>query len=52
VEHVSIFRVEEYAKQETSEKQVSTCYLLHAGLLLGLVFDLEDGRHMFLRNTG
>jgi hypothetical protein len=37
----SIFRVEEQAY-----------YLLHAGFLLGLVFDLEDGGEMFLRNLG
>jgi hypothetical protein len=43
-----MFRVEEYAEQGTSEKQVSICCLLHAGFLLGLVFDPEDGGHMFL----
>jgi hypothetical protein len=27
-------------------------YLLHAGSLLGLFFDPEDGTNMFLRNIG
>jgi hypothetical protein len=27
-----------------------TCYLLHAGFLLGLLFGLEDGGDMFLQN--
>jgi hypothetical protein len=30
----------------------SACCLLHAGLLLGLFFDPEDGRDVFLRNVG
>jgi hypothetical protein len=29
----------------------SDCYLLHASLLLGLFFDLEDGGDIFLRNV-
>jgi hypothetical protein len=28
----------------------SVCYLLHAGFLLGLFFDREDGDEIFLRN--
>jgi hypothetical protein len=34
--------------QETS----FACYLLDAGLLLGLLFDPEQGGDMFLRNVG
>lgn len=30
----------------------STCYLLHAGFLLGLFFDTENGDEIFLRNVG
>jgi hypothetical protein len=47
--------VEEYAKQETSKKQVgnlSACHLLLTGFLLGLLFDPEDGDDMFLRRVG
>jgi hypothetical protein len=32
--------------------QVSAAYLLHAGSLLGLFFDAEDGSEMFLRKVG
>jgi hypothetical protein len=41
-----IFRVEEYAKQETI-----TWYLLHDGFLLGVFSDPEDEVDMFLRNV-
>jgi hypothetical protein len=44
-----MFRVEEYAKQEASVKQVASC---STGFLLGLFFDPEDGGDMFLRNVG
>jgi hypothetical protein len=44
----SIFGVEEKIKQETS----SACYLFHAGSLLDLFFDPEDGGDMFLRKVG
>jgi hypothetical protein len=30
----------------------ASCYLLPAGFLLGLFFDLEDGGDMFLQNVG
>jgi hypothetical protein len=33
-------------------KQSSACYLLHAGFLLDLLFDPEDGGDMFLQNVG
>jgi hypothetical protein len=55
-EHIfSIFMVEEQAEQETSLKAggfalSTTCF--HAGFLLGLFFDPEDGGDMFLRNFG
>jgi hypothetical protein len=50
-EHVaSIFRVEEWAKQETGLALLATNF--HAGFLLGLSFEPEDGSDMFLRNVG
>jgi hypothetical protein len=33
-----------------SQKEISTCF--HAGFLLGLFLDPEDGGYMFLRNVG
>jgi hypothetical protein len=33
-----------------TEKSTSTGYLLHAGFLLGLLLNPEDGGDMFLRN--
>jgi hypothetical protein len=42
----SIFRFEEYDKQETGMKQVANS----ASFLLGLVFYTEEGGDMFLRN--
>jgi hypothetical protein len=30
----------------------SACRLLHAGFLLGLLFDPEDGEDIFLQNVG
>jgi hypothetical protein len=48
-DHVGpIFRVEEYAKHETSAKQVA----IRPGFLLGLFLDLENGGDTFLRNVG
>jgi hypothetical protein len=40
--------VEEQAKQENKP---FTCSLLHAGFLLGLLFNPEDGGDMFLRSV-
>jgi hypothetical protein len=31
---------------------LTACYLLHAGFLLGLFFDHEDGGDVFLQNVG
>jgi hypothetical protein len=36
------------------DKQIVTstlCYLLRAGILVGLLFDLKDGGDVFLRNV-
>jgi hypothetical protein len=33
-------------------RRSTACYLLYAGFLLGLFFDLEDGGDMLLRNIG
>jgi hypothetical protein len=50
-EHVtSIFRVEEYAKQETSMK--AGVKQSRVGFLLVLFFDPEAGGNMFLGNIG
>jgi hypothetical protein len=55
-EHVaSIFRVKEYATQETSMKQITgsiACYHLHGGFLLGSFFGPEDRGDMFLQKSG
>jgi hypothetical protein len=40
------------SKKKPSKKKSSSCYLLHAGLFLGLFFDLEDGGDIFVQNTG
>jgi hypothetical protein len=49
-EHIAyIFRVEEYAKQETRARALLATGF-YAGFLLGLCFDPEDGSDMFLRN--
>jgi hypothetical protein len=43
--------VEEYVKKETSVLVLSaTCF--HAGFLLGLFSDHEDGNDIFFRNVG
>jgi hypothetical protein len=39
-------------KQAASTASEYLCYLFHAGFLLGLFFDSEDGGDMFLRNVG
>jgi hypothetical protein len=43
-----MFRVEGYAKQEASVKQVANS---STGFLLGFFFDPEHGGDMFLRNV-
>jgi hypothetical protein len=56
--HFHLHRQE--TKEETYMKQAAcsallckqACYLLHAGFLLGLFFDREDGGNMFLQNAG
>jgi hypothetical protein len=48
----SIFSIEEYDKQETKMKHLESRALLHAGLLLDLLFDPEYGGDIFLRNFG
>jgi hypothetical protein len=42
-------RSQERNEHEGGENQIP-CYLLHAGFLLGLFFDSEDGSNKFLRN--
>jgi hypothetical protein len=46
-----MFRIEEYAKQETRVK--GGCKLGHfpPGFLFGFFLDLEDGDRIFLRNV-
>jgi hypothetical protein len=45
------FRIEEYARVEKKMKQESSaCYMLHAGLLRGILFAHEKGSEIFLRN--
>jgi hypothetical protein len=47
-EHVSVFSIKEKAKQETSLQYIAMT--LHAGFLLCLFIDPEDGGEVFLRN--
>jgi hypothetical protein len=39
----SIFRAEKLAKQETSMKQSSACWLMYVGFLFGFLFNPENG---------
>jgi hypothetical protein len=39
-------------QREAGSKENSVCYLLHAGFLLGLFFNSEDGGDFFLRRFG
>jgi hypothetical protein len=48
----SICRLEKQASQETKAKKVASRALFHAGLLLGLFFNPEDGGDVFLQNGG
>jgi hypothetical protein len=43
-----VFRIKEQVKQEA----ISAGSLLHAGFMLGLPFEPEDGSDMFLQNVG
>jgi hypothetical protein len=49
----NIFWVEEETSQESSMRQAenSVCFLIHAGFLLGLLFNPEDGGEIFIRNV-
>jgi hypothetical protein len=40
------------SKSKPCKKSASVWWLLLAGLLIGLVFDPEDGGDMFLQNVG
>jgi hypothetical protein len=48
----AVSRAQARNQHETSSKKTSACYLLHAGFLLDLFFDPEDGGNMFPRNVG
>jgi hypothetical protein len=49
-EHISsVFKIEEQPKQET-QHMLAVCFMLV--FLLALVFDIEDGGDMFIRNVG
>jgi hypothetical protein len=41
-----------YLQDRISQAKSSACYLLHAGFLVRLFFDLEDGGDIFLGNRG
>jgi hypothetical protein len=40
------------SKNKAKKKPACACYLIHAGFVLGLYFDSEDGGDMFLQNIG
>jgi hypothetical protein len=47
-----MFRVEKYAKQDSSKKQATSNGLLLIGFLRGLLFDPKGEGNMFLQNVG
>jgi hypothetical protein len=52
-EHVtSIFRFEVPVPSMYKQVRASTCYVLHADLLLGPFFDPKEGGDLFLQNVG
>jgi hypothetical protein len=46
-----LFRAVSYANPTFWQADCSACYLLHAGFLLILFFNPEDGGVMFLQNV-
>jgi hypothetical protein len=49
--HTFLFKLT-FGLLSVSVVKASASYLLHAGFLLGLFFDLEDGGDIFLRKVG
>jgi hypothetical protein len=49
---MNFLTLEEFCLLGYKNKKNSACYLFHAGLLLGLFFNPEDGSDMFLSSVG